>query len=147
VLQIPQVFANVSKGVKAKPADMERVFGTTDQEEACKLILQKGELQLSEKEREVHQDQLFRDVVTFVAAKCVDPATQRPVTVGLVEKMMREAHISLDPRLNAKQQVPPHQIHHLLACVGTRCHQAIGGQVPFETCGDATSSSCSQRTA
>mmetsp|Transcript_23004 Transcript_23004/g.53760 ORF Transcript_23004/g.53760 Transcript_23004/m.53760 type:complete len:343 (-) Transcript_23004:16-1044(-) len=104
VLQIQQVFSNVSKGVKAKPADMRKAFGSMDELEICKLILEKGDLQLSEREREVHLDQLFKEVVHIVAAKCVDPESKRPLTVGVVEKMMREARITPKMGHNAKQQ-------------------------------------------
>ena len=74
VLQIDHVFENVSKvwmtaqwrqhflptnalyhdlqGKVASNKDLMRVFGTTDQERVCKIILDKGELQVSEKERD-----------------------------------------------------------------------------------------------
>jgi ribosome maturation protein SDO1 len=51
VLQIAKVYENVSKGKFAKFKDWTKVFGVKDEEEACRLILEQGELQVSEGER------------------------------------------------------------------------------------------------
>lgn len=64
----------------------------------------KGELQVSEKEREVLQDKTYRDIATIVAEKCVDPQTNRPLTVGLVERAMKDIHYSVNSTKNTKQQ-------------------------------------------
>ncbi|KRT85946.1 hypothetical protein AMK59_385 [Oryctes borbonicus] len=52
VLQTHTVFTNVSKGQVAKKEDLIKAFGTEDQTEICKEILKKGELQVSDKERQ-----------------------------------------------------------------------------------------------
>eukprot|EP00894_Picocystis_sp_ML_P002137 jgi/Pico_ML_1/52654/g3331.t2 len=69
VVQTTSVFSNVSKGVFASQEDLQRVFGTTDQVEIVKIILQKGELQVSDKERELEYATLFKDVVSIVVDK------------------------------------------------------------------------------
>lgn len=56
VLQTDSIFTNVSKGILAKNKDLQQVFGMIDQEAICRLILDKGELQVSEHEREVAHD-------------------------------------------------------------------------------------------
>ncbi|CAI8006613.1 Ribosome maturation protein SBDS, partial [Geodia barretti] len=70
----------------------------------CGKILEKGEVQVSEKERQSQLESTFRDVATVVADKCVNPETKRPYTVGVVERAMRDAHVSLKPHKNTKQQ-------------------------------------------
>lgn len=65
----------------------------------------KGELQVTEKERTANSEALFRDIATIVADKCVNPTTNRPYTVTLIENAMRDAHYSLKPSKPAKQQV------------------------------------------
>lgn len=47
VLQIAQVFSNVSKGVIAKGEDMKEAFGTDDHMKVALIILDKGELEVS----------------------------------------------------------------------------------------------------
>lgn len=51
VLQTHWVFVNVSKGHFAKKEDLTSAFGTDDRTEICKQMLNKGEIQVSQKER------------------------------------------------------------------------------------------------
>ncbi|TPP55760.1 Shwachman-Bodian-Diamond syndrome protein [Fasciola gigantica] len=62
VLQTHMVFSNVSKGRFANKKEMYQDFRTEDEIKIIKLILEHGELQLTEKERSVEQTSLFRDV-------------------------------------------------------------------------------------
>lgn len=105
VLQIANVFVNVSKGELAKHQDLQKAFGTTDTDEIVKEILKKGELQVGEKEREHDLSALRKEIATLVAEKCVDPATQRPYPVGVIDKAMAEAGFSVKQGKTAKSQV------------------------------------------
>lgn len=49
-------------------------------------------------------DNLFRDIATIVADKCVNPETKRPYTLSMIEKALRDAHFSVNPAKGAKQQ-------------------------------------------
>lgn len=60
---------------------------------------------MGEKEREHDLSSLRREIATLVAEKCVDPATQRPYPVGMIEKAMNEAGYSVKQNKNAKSQV------------------------------------------
>ncbi|XP_041379124.1 LOW QUALITY PROTEIN: ribosome maturation protein SBDS-like [Gigantopelta aegis] len=104
VLQTHTVFTNVSKGQVSKRDDLVAAFGTDDQSEICKQILSKGELQVSERERQAQLESTFRDIATIVADKCVNPETKRPYTVGLIERAMKDVHYAVKPTRNAKQQ-------------------------------------------
>ncbi|XP_017590766.1 PREDICTED: ribosome maturation protein SBDS [Corvus brachyrhynchos] len=104
VLQTHTVFVNVSKGQVAKKEDLVQAFGTDDQTEICKMILSKGELQVSDKERHTQLEQMFRDIATIVADKCVNPETKRPYTVILIERAMKDIHYSVKPTKSTKQQ-------------------------------------------
>lgn len=104
VLQSPMVFYNVSKGQVAKPDEVKQIFGKDDMKEICLEILAKGELQVTEKERQHQLESTFRDIATIVADKCVNPNTKRPYTVNLIEKAMKDMHFSVNPNRNSKQQ-------------------------------------------
>jgi ribosome maturation protein SDO1 len=151
VLQASSVFVNVSKGVIWKKDELVAAFGTDEQSKIITMvrsfpascvaarpaaegvgaarrrqILDKGELQVSEKERSQMLTNIHRDIATVVADKvrcratcvgggeggdglvralqCVDPNTQRPLTVGIVERAMREIHYSVNLHRSAKQQ-------------------------------------------
>ncbi|XP_317609.4 ribosome maturation protein SBDS [Anopheles gambiae] len=104
VLQTIAVFNNVSKGEVAKKEELQKAFGKDDVTEICKEILAKGELQVSEKERQDQLDSMFKEIATTVADKCVNPETKRPYPVSIIEKSMKDIHYSIKPHRNAKQQ-------------------------------------------
>lgn len=73
-------------------------------------ILAKGELQVSDKERHSQLEQMFRDIATIVADKCVNPETKRPYTVILIERAMKDIHYSVKPGKSTKQQVDVYKL-------------------------------------
>lgn len=68
-------------------------------------ILNKGEVQVGEKERDHDLTSLRKEIATLVSEKCVDPSTQRPYPVGMIEKAMSEAGFSVKQNKTAKSQV------------------------------------------
>jgi len=104
VLQVHNVFLNVSKGIVAKREDLKLSFGNDNIDEVIPEILEHGELQVSEKERGEKFVNLFKDIVNVVAEKCVDPNTNRPITVGVIDRTLKEAHFAINPKRSAKQQ-------------------------------------------
>ncbi|GAA5987198.1 hypothetical protein JCM5350_003278 [Sporobolomyces pararoseus] len=104
VIQIDNVFSNVSKGAVSPTGDLEKAFGTTDRKEIMLQILKKGELQVGEKERAVELEDLKREICQEVASRCVDPNTQRPHTVGMIEKAMNEVGYNVVGSKAAKAQ-------------------------------------------
>jgi len=106
VLQSHTVFNNVSKGEVAKKADLVKCFEDTqgDQTEICKIILSKGDLQVSDKERQAQSEAMFKDMATIISDKCVNPETKRPYPVSIIEKAMKECHIAVKPSKSSKQQ-------------------------------------------
>ena len=94
----------MSKGQMAKKEDLIKCFGTEDHKKVCLEILDKGELQVSEKERSHQLEATFKDIATIISDKCVNPETKRPYPVGMIEKAMRQVHVSIKPTRTSKQQ-------------------------------------------
>ncbi|KAI1417757.1 UPF0023 family protein [Hypoxylon sp. FL1857] len=89
VLQIPNVFLNVSKGQTAPSAELAKAFGKDKPLNDIILeILNKGELQVGEKERAAQLDRVHNEVISIVASKLVDPRTKRVYTTGMIEKAL-----------------------------------------------------------
>lgn len=105
VVQIESVFSNVSKGAAAPHGDLQKAFGTTDMQAIIKEILKRGELQVGEKERNQELGSSWREIVTQVCEKCVDPTSQRPYTYGMVDKAMQDIHYSIKTGKSTKSQV------------------------------------------
>ncbi len=77
VLQIPNVFLNVSKGQTAPAAELAKAFGKDRAlNDVILEILNKGELQVGEKERAAQLDRVRHEVLELVASRLVDPRTQ-----------------------------------------------------------------------
>jgi ribosome maturation protein SDO1 len=104
VLQTTQIYNNVSKGVFAKEEDLLKAFGSADEKVVARLILETGEVQVSDKERKNTFDNIFRDAVNVLVDKCVNPETNRPYPPGMIERALREVHFQVDPTKSAKQQ-------------------------------------------
>ncbi|KAK3302331.1 Shwachman-Bodian-diamond syndrome protein [Chaetomium strumarium] len=89
VLQIPNVFLNVSKGQTAPSAELAKAFGKdTSVDDIILEILRKGELQVGEKERTAQLERVHNEVISIVASKLVDPRTKRVYTPGMIEKAL-----------------------------------------------------------
>ena len=60
--------------------------------------------QVSDKERALEQEVLFRDVAAVLSEKCVNPDTNRPYTISMLERALKDVHFSVDLHKGAKQQ-------------------------------------------
>jgi ribosome maturation protein SDO1 len=89
VLQIHNVFLNVSKGQAAAAADLAQAFGAAKSLDDIILdMLKRGELQVGDKERNAALERVRAEVVEFVAARVVDPRSKRVYTTGMIEKAL-----------------------------------------------------------
>lgn len=89
VLQIPNVFLNVSKGQTAPKEDLEKAFGKGKSVDDIILeILKKGEMQVGAKERSAQLERVHNEVISIVSSKLVDPRTKRVYTSGMIEKAL-----------------------------------------------------------
>lgn len=105
VIQSDIIFENVNKGTYASENELKQIFGTDDMQKIRMEILQKGDLQVSEKERKHNTEELFKEIASIVTQKCVNPQTNRPLTITLVERAMKEdLHYSVHPSKPAKVQ-------------------------------------------
>lgn len=104
VLHTQTVFQNVTKGVIAKSKDLKKAFGTDDHAKCALIILDKGELQVSERERQVAYESMFRDVATIVSEKCVNPDSHRPYTYTMIERALKDIHFAVSVSKSAKKQ-------------------------------------------
>lgn len=113
VIQTHEIFNNVSKGQVAKKQDVERCFkdaveGVPEKQkntEVCKVILKKGELQVSEKERQHTHEAMFLEIANTVSQMAINLETKRAFSANVIERAMREElHYSIRPNDSAKKQ-------------------------------------------
>ena len=83
------MFISVSKGQVAPSQDLTKSFGAKVPLDNIILeILNKGEIQVGEKERHAQLDRLHREVLDIIAGKLVDPSSKRVYTTGMLEKAL-----------------------------------------------------------
>mmetsp|Transcript_29609 Transcript_29609/g.36035 ORF Transcript_29609/g.36035 Transcript_29609/m.36035 type:complete len:447 (+) Transcript_29609:85-1425(+) len=104
VLQTDRVFTNVSKGQFAKSSDLKKAFGTSDQEEISRTILLKGDLQVSDRERDSQIQNTLLEIASMVASRCVDPRSNRPYTVSVIRDAIKKTGFRVNDKRSVKQQ-------------------------------------------
>lgn len=104
VLQTDAVFQNVSKGKLMPAEDLRKCFGTTDTMAVAKIILEKGKLQVSDKEREVASQAFFKDIATFAADRVFNRRTGLPLPVSLIEATLTDLGFPVAIDVSAKPQ-------------------------------------------
>ncbi|KAF2862885.1 Shwachman-Bodian-diamond syndrome protein [Piedraia hortae CBS 480.64] len=96
VLQIPNIFLNVSKGQVAPNEELKKAFPGMSRQDVVLEILKKGEIQVGEKERDAELERIKKEVIEFVSSRVVDPKTKRVYTSGMVEKALDQ--IAANPK-------------------------------------------------
>ncbi|CAF1477886.1 unnamed protein product [Rotaria sordida] len=68
-------------------------------------ILEKSELQVSDKERAQRLENTYKEITSLVSGKCINLETKCPYTISMIGQAMRDIHFSFNRNRNAKQQV------------------------------------------
>lgn len=105
ILQTFMIYENARRGEKAAEEDVEKVFGTTDVFEVAKVILKKGELQLTQEQRREFLEQKKRKIIAILARTCVNPQTGLPHPPTRIEHAIEEAKVQIDLWKSAEEQV------------------------------------------
>eukprot|EP01056_Protomagalhaensia_sp_Gyna25_P003807 Protomagalhaensia_sp_Gyna_25__3806@NODE_341_length_3814_cov_136_672848_g267_i0_p2_GENE_NODE_341_length_3814_cov_136_672848_g267_i0NODE_341_length_3814_cov_136_672848_g267_i0_p2_ORF_typecomplete_len483_score112_49SBDS/PF01172_18/5e29Caldesmon/PF02029_15/0_0072SBDS_C/PF09377_10/0_023CENPH/PF05837_12/1_3e04CENPH/PF05837_12/2_8e03CENPH/PF05837_12/0_61Anillin_N/PF16018_5/0_1Anillin_N/PF16018_5/3_5e03_NODE_341_length_3814_cov_136_672848_g267_i023013749 len=93
VLQSRRVFSNVHKGEFAKDTDLMRCFNTTDISEVSTIILNKGDVQLSVKERQLARDNFIKEVCALCYERVYSYQTGLFLTPAMVESTAKQHNI------------------------------------------------------
>ncbi|KUH33318.1 RNA-associated protein [Thermococcus celericrescens] len=106
VLATPYVFKDAHKGDKASEHEMEKIFGTSDPYEVAKVILRKGDVQLTAEQRRQMIEDKRRYIATVIHRHAVDPRTGFPHPVDRILRAMDEAGVHVDLFKDAEAQIP-----------------------------------------
>jgi ribosome maturation protein SDO1 len=105
-LVIDTIFKNAKKGTRAPEEKIKEIFGTTDSLEVAKLIVLKGEVQLTTEQRHIMQENKRKRIVEYIARNAMNPQTGTPHPPTRIETAMEEARIHIDPFKSVEAQVP-----------------------------------------
>ncbi|XP_055389085.1 uncharacterized protein LOC129618343 [Condylostylus longicornis] len=104
VLQTEEIFSNVSKGQFAKIQDLQKAFGTKDRTAIARIIMRDGQLQVSEKERQVKKDDVFKDVCSLVSERVFNRETGLPLPLSMIENTLTRLGFSVSIEIAPKRQ-------------------------------------------
>ena len=99
------IFSDAKKGNKASEEKMEEVFNTNSIEEIAKIIIIKGDVQLTTEQRHKMQKNKLKRVIEYIAKNAMDPQTQTPHPRNRIERAMEEAGVHIDPFKPVSEQV------------------------------------------
>lgn len=104
VLQVSEIFTNAIKGDKANKKDLEKHFPEMTNKEIIDLILNKGDLQVSEKERESALNNVKCDIASIISEKTFDLKTGKPISYYVILKAMDDIGVIIKEHEDAKKQ-------------------------------------------
>ena len=103
---IDTIFKNAKKGTRAPEDKIKQVFGTEDPTEVAKVIILKGEVQLTTEQRKIMQENKRKRIVEYIARNAMNPQTGAPHPPTRIETAMEEARCHIDPFKPVEAQVP-----------------------------------------
>jgi len=103
---IDTIFKNAKKGTRAPDDKIKQVFGTMDPTEVAKVIILKGEVQLTTEQRKIMQENKRKRIVEYIARNAMNPQTGGPHPPTRIETAMEEARCHIDPFKSVEAQVP-----------------------------------------
>ncbi len=106
LLAIDTVFKDAHKGEKAPEELLKKIFGTTDIKEIAKIIIKKGHVQLTAKQREEIREQKKRQIINIICRNTINPQTDTPHPPQRIKRAMEELRINIDIYKSAEEQVP-----------------------------------------
>ena len=93
---VDQIFKNAHKGTRAPEEKIKEVFGTTDPVEVAKVIVLKGEVQLTAQQRKEMLESKKARIISEIARNAINPQTGAPHTPQRIEMAMEEAKVHVD---------------------------------------------------
>ena len=105
VLVSDDIYTDSGKGTKPATEKLVKAFKTEDYTEIVKIILQKGDLNLTTDQRRKMVDEKKKQIIAFIAKTYVDPKTHLPHPPLRIEQAMKDGRISVDPQKNVDEQV------------------------------------------
>ncbi len=103
---IDEIFKDAHKGDRAGEDSVREVFGTTDVNEVAKVIVKRGQVQLTTEQRRKMLEEKKRQIIMEISRNAINPQTKTPHPPKRIELAMEEAKVRVDPLKSVEEQVP-----------------------------------------
>ncbi|MHC1592079.1 MAG: ribosome assembly factor SBDS [Candidatus Helarchaeales archaeon] len=98
------IFDDAQRGRKASADELISVFGTDDEFEIARTIIEKGRVQITTEMRREFTKELRRKIIHFISRNAINPKTNLPHPPERIERAMEEAKVNIDPRKDVAEQ-------------------------------------------
>lgn len=105
ILAAMKIFSDAKKGLEASENAMKQIFGTSDVNDVAKVIIQKGEIQLTHDYRERLREEKRKQIIAVIHRNGVDPKTHLPHPPQRIENAFAEAKFHVDEFRPVQEQV------------------------------------------
>jgi len=104
-MAVEEIFKDARKGTKQSEEKIREVFGTNDIAAVARIIVQKGQVQLTTEQRHIMQENKRKQIAAIIARNAINPQTRTPHPLSRIEAAMEEAKVRIDPFKSAEAQV------------------------------------------
>ncbi|MEK6921820.1 MAG: ribosome assembly factor SBDS [Nanoarchaeota archaeon] len=105
VLASPKIYTDAKRGIVASQHRMQEIFGTEDAEEITKIILKKGEVQITAEHKHHELEEKRKQILAYVHRNGVDPRTHLPHPPQRIELAFKELNVHIDEHKDAMEQI------------------------------------------
>ena len=105
ILASDEIYTDSSKGNRASKEKLEKYFRTSNTIDVARIILEKGELNLTSEQRRRLVEEKRKQIINIITRSYVDPKTHLPHPPLRIEQAMEECKVSIDPFKKAEDQV------------------------------------------
>jgi ribosome maturation protein SDO1 len=105
MLVAEEIYSDAKKAEKAKPADVQAVFGTGDIMAVLEFVMKNGEVQLTTEQKRKKAEEKRKQIIAILLREAIDPRTKAPHTQIRLENAMEQARIHVDPFKDAREQL------------------------------------------
>lgn len=105
MIQAEEIFTDMKKGLVVDEETLNKIFNTTDVLKVAKIMIDKGEIQFTQKYRQTLHEKKFKKIVNIIHRNAIDPRTKLPHPINRIEAALEEAKIKIDYGKPAEQQV------------------------------------------
>ena len=104
VLQTFEIYSNAVTGELASGKDLVECFPNLKKEEIIGRILDHGEFQVSQKEREVLTENVYNDIINILSTKVIYPKSKKLVSIEQIKTAIKELNFHPNYTQPAKMQ-------------------------------------------
>lgn len=104
ILASDEIYADANKGTRIPGEKLMKHFKTTDPSAIARMILERGELNMTAEQRKRLVEDKRKQIVQIISRSYVDPKTHLPHPPLRIEQAMEEARTVIDPFKRAEDQ-------------------------------------------